>query len=87
MLRSFIEGAHRSKIDFIHLSDTHALHVRLGGSIYAFFKQINLSHCAQASSRSKKHAQFFCLFSGPQIGWLQPLIYPNFELKEKFLKN
>ena len=33
-----------------------------GGLIYAFFKQINLSHYAQASSRSKKHAQFFFFF-------------------------
>ena len=33
-----------------------------GGLIYAFFKQINLSPCAQASSRSEKHAQFFVFF-------------------------
>ena len=51
---------------------------------YAFFKQINLSHRAQASSRSKKHAQFF--WGGPQIGLLQPLLYLNFELKEKKFK-
>ena len=45
-----------------------------------------LSHCAQASSRSKKHAQFFFFFL-PQIGRLQPLFYLNFDLKEKNVKN
>ena len=33
----------------------------------------------------KSMPNFFVL--GPQLGWLQPLLYLNFKLKEKNLKN
>ena len=35
----------------------------LGWVDLCLFKQINLTHCAQASSRSKKHAQLFFFFT------------------------
>ena len=61
------------------------IYMHQGGLIYAFFKQINLS--VQASSRSKNHAQFFFFWGGTQISFsIQPLLYLNFDLKEKKLK-
>ena len=56
------------------------------GGLNAFFKQINLSHCAQAHLGLKSIPNFF-FFLGLQIGWLQPLLYLNFELNKKNLKN
>ena len=56
LLRSFKEGAHRSKTDFIILSDTHALHVRVWDQRKHHFLCVRVWDLRKCSKKMREHS-------------------------------